>query len=147
MCECTCISASRGSTPAQPRTYPTISSPSKAPHGTFPDSARARIISRGRSWCSPHVAVMTAKIRSASASEESGRNSTPAAFAAESACCQGVSANPGRLAAGGRRQLLPLRVVEVLAAASLHELHDPREDRPDERELEQLAEEPALLGG
>src|SRR4029450_1844088 len=50
-----------------------------------------------------------------------------------------------RLSSRGRRELLPLVFVQILAAPALEDGHDRRHDRRDERDLHQLAEEPALL--
>src|SRR5438132_8591777 len=50
-------------------------------------------------------------------------------------------------AAGRRRQLLPFGVVQIGAPAALNELDHRGDDRPDERELQEFAEEPALLLG
>jgi hypothetical protein len=51
----------------------------------------------------------------------------------------------GGLPARGRRQLLPLDVIEVLTPTTLHELDDRGHDRADEGELQELAEEPAFF--
>src|SRR6266511_1326548 len=177
MCECVC-SPSSGSTPAHPRTYPIVSSPSNAPYGTFPLSASARSTSRGKGSGPAHVASMTRRMRSASSSSASGRSSTPAARAASNASSHGSRSTapesshpparggrapsattrgardergplggtcPARLPARGRRQLLPLVLVQILAAPAFEDGYDGRHDRRDERDLHQPAEEAALL--
>src|SRR6266498_1453528 len=163
------------SSPIHPSTYPTSSSRWKAPYGMFPLSANARIISRGTSWCSPHVATMTWRILSASSRVVRSRSSTPAALAASSASvraaltamaraslsradqeldrrrgpCRGTgpcpTSDPGTLTALRRRELLPFVLAEVLSSATLEERHDGSHDRGDERNAEKLSEEPTLL--
>ena len=49
------------------------------------------------------------------------------------------------LAAGWRRKLLPLDVVEIVALAALHDRDDGGDDGRDERDLHQLLDEAALL--
>src|SRR5512132_1803391 len=127
------------SSPIHPSTYPTSSSRRKAPYGMFPLSANARIISRGTSWCSPHVATMTRRIPSASSRVVRSRSSTPAALAASSASVRAA------LTAMARRELLPFVLAEVLSSATLEERHDGGHDRGDERKAEKLSEEPTLL--
>jgi hypothetical protein len=48
-------------------------------------------------------------------------------------------------AAGRRRELLPLGVVEVRPATALEELDHRGRDAGEDRDLHELAEEPALL--
>src|SRR6266508_1565200 len=50
-----------------------------------------------------------------------------------------------RLSPRGRGELLPLVLVQILAAPAFEDGHDRRHDRRDERDLHQLAEEAALL--
>src|SRR4051812_35882530 len=155
----------RSSTPAQPRTNPTSRSPSVAPQETFPLAASARTTSRSR-CCPPHVRSITPLMRSASSTVISGVRVTPAALAVSRASIQGsitviepsnVEARAEgaglvatddlrvRSAAGGRRQLLPLDVVEVRPLLALPEHHHGADRSQDRGDLEQLAEESALL--
>src|SRR5947207_3405867 len=57
--------------------------------------------------------------------------------------CASFRANP--TPACRRRKLLPLGVVEVGASPALEELHDPGDDRAEDRDLHELAEESAFL--
>src|SRR6185312_7899073 len=164
MCECTCRPPS--STPAHPRTNPTSRSPSIAPHETLPLAAKARTTSRSRCW-PPHVRSITSLIRSASSTVTSGSSVTPAALAVSRASVQGsvtvvepsnvearaegaglVRRTGGRRlgsAAGRRRELLPLDVVEVGSLLPLPEHHHGADRRQDRGDLEQLAEESTFL--
>src|SRR5262249_7329666 len=122
--------------------------------------------SRGSSWWCPHVAIITSRIRSASASPSSAWTSTPAVRAAASArshasrpiapaslCGRHGRNGPrgarprvpsnrlqqaGRSAAFGRRQLLPLALLDALAATTLEERGDRGDDAGEEHEEEEL---------